>query len=301
MDRYYYNNMVNEQFLGYVPCTELNAKPLFEYIRKTLSDCGIDINNCIFQTYDGSSIMSGKQNGVQAISQSHAPQALYTHCFNHRLNLVIVDVCKNIPRTLEQFISILQQLYNFVSRSTMHTEFKELQNKYLPKNKNIELKRLCETRRICQIAACIAVKRTFSVILLLLNKISLEKKCEKQIEAKSLLYHINFEFLFCLYLFCVVFSEIKIVSDYLQKSDSDLGTSCILVDSLINYLIDFRNILLKFESLIKEVEFCAQNNNIQLPNKAIKEKRQRKLSNQFSTFITELTTSQNKQISTYKM
>lgn len=36
MVRYYYNNMVNERFLGYVPCTELNAKALFEYIKKNI-------------------------------------------------------------------------------------------------------------------------------------------------------------------------------------------------------------------------------------------------------------------------
>ncbi|KAL4104182.1 hypothetical protein QTP88_019491 [Uroleucon formosanum] len=50
------------------------------------------------------------------------------------------------------------------------------------------------------------------------------------------------------YLLC----EIKIVSDYLQKPDSDLGYSCLLVESLINNLMDLPN---KFEDLLKEVEF----------------------------------------------
>jgi len=298
MVRYYHNNTMNERFLGYVPCNELNAKALFNYINKTLTDCGIDIKNCIAQTYDGASVMSGKQNGVRSIFQQHVPQALYTHCFNHRLNLVIVDVCKNIPE-IETFIALLQQLYNFVSRSTVHTKFIELQNKYLPKKENMELKRLCETRWICQISACIAVKKTFPVILLLLHKISLETKSEKQMEAKSLLFHINFEFIFCLYLFCDTFSEIKIVSDYLQKPDSDLGSSCLLVESLINYLMDLRNTPNKFEDLLKEVELYAQKNNIQLPNETVKETRFRKLPKQFSSYLTEVATAENRKISNY--
>lgn len=139
-------------------------------------------------------------------------------------------------------------------------------------------------------------KKTLSVILLLLNKISLESKGEKEIEAKSLLVHINFEFIFCLFLYCDTFNEIKIVSDYLQKADSDLGSSCILISSLVNYLTDFRNIPGKFEALWKEVELYAQNNNIQLPNEAVKEIRHRKLPKQFNLYITELTTSKSKQI-----
>lgn len=120
--------------------------------------------------------MSGKQNGVKSIFQQHVPQALYTHCFIHRLNLVIVDACENIPE-IETFIALLQQLYNFVSRSTVHTKFIQLQNKYLPKKENMELKRLCETRWICQISACIAVKKNISseITFITSNKLKNQK------------------------------------------------------------------------------------------------------------------------------
>ncbi|KAL4112320.1 hypothetical protein QTP88_016132 [Uroleucon formosanum] len=202
----------------------------------------------------------------------------------------------DINIAIKTFIALLQQLYNFVSRSTVHTKFIELQNKYLSKKENMELKRFCETRWICQISACIAVKKTFPVILLLLHQISLETKSEKQMEAKSLLFHINFEFIFCLYLFCDTFSEIKIVSGYLQKSDSDLSSSCLLVESLINYLMDFKNTPNKFEDLLKEVELCAQKNNIQLPNEKVKETRFRKLPKQFSSYLTEVATAENRKI-----
>ncbi|KAL4119154.1 hypothetical protein QTP88_012001 [Uroleucon formosanum] len=93
--------------------------------------------------------------------------------------------------------------------------------------------------------------------------------------------------------------EIKIVSDYLQKPDSDLSSSCLLVESLINYLMDLRNTPNKFEDLLKEVELCAQKNNIQLPNEKVKETRFRKLPKQFSSYLTEVATAENRKISNY--
>lgn len=52
--------------------------------------------NIIAQSYDGASVMSGKLNGVQAKIKELYPSAIYTHCMAHRLNLVVVDMCKTI-------------------------------------------------------------------------------------------------------------------------------------------------------------------------------------------------------------
>lgn len=102
----------------------------------------------------GYQLRVAKKNGVL---YGNIPKPCFTSAIHslfilyHRLNLILVDVCKNIPY-IEQFITLLQKLYNFVSRKT--PIFKELQNKYLLVIGNIELKRLCETRCICQIAVC---------------------------------------------------------------------------------------------------------------------------------------------------
>lgn len=284
MVRYFHKNIINERFLGFVPCFSLNAQSLFNYIKRTLSDCAIDINNCVAQTYDGAAVMSGNANGVQAIFQREVPQAIYTHCYNHRLNLVIVDVCKNIPE-VASFFSLLQKIYNFVSRSTVHTEFIELQEKLNPKHKCVELKSISETRWLCQIAACIAIKKTLSIILVLFNKISLESRSDKSLEASSLLSHINFEFLFCLHLFCETLNELKIVSDYLQKADSDISSSCTLVNTLISHLNEYRNTVEKFDELMNEVNLAAKNNNINSLETA--KKRTVKLPIKFTAFLTE--------------
>ena len=50
----------------------------------------------ICQTYDGASCMSGQRGGVQALVKSHCPNALFIHCYAHKLNLVLAQGTGNI-------------------------------------------------------------------------------------------------------------------------------------------------------------------------------------------------------------
>jgi hypothetical protein len=40
--------------------------------------------------------MSGELNGLQTKIKAIAPRALFTHCFAHRLNLILQDTCSKI-------------------------------------------------------------------------------------------------------------------------------------------------------------------------------------------------------------
>lgn len=40
--------------------------------------------------------MSGRKGGVQAKMKIHYPCATYIHCMAHKLNLIVVDMCKNV-------------------------------------------------------------------------------------------------------------------------------------------------------------------------------------------------------------
>lgn len=91
--------------MKYVSCCELNSKSLFEFTKKTLTTC-VNIQNCIAQTYDGASIISGNQSYMQPIFQKEVSIVLYIYCYNHRLNYFIINVCKNIPE-IRKFITLL--------------------------------------------------------------------------------------------------------------------------------------------------------------------------------------------------
>lgn len=162
--RFYLNDKVLEHFLGFRPSNLLDATSLLTYIKETLSKCSINMQNCIARTYDGASVMKGSVCTPLTLFRKDVPQAIYTHCLNHRLNLVIVDVCKNIE-SVNRFFSLLQKLYAYVfmSGQAMHSLSINVQHemrKYV-----IELKALCEMRWICQAAALEATRKHYLPLL----------------------------------------------------------------------------------------------------------------------------------------
>ena len=65
--RYLYDNSIHEEFLGFIRLHELNAEYLKNSICTLLMSCGIEMKNCVGQTYDGASVMSGNIAGVQTL------------------------------------------------------------------------------------------------------------------------------------------------------------------------------------------------------------------------------------------
>ncbi|XP_066952484.1 zinc finger MYM-type protein 1-like [Macrobrachium rosenbergii] len=92
-----YKNNIHEEFLDFVWLHNLNAKSLKDSLCTVLRLCLIDPRNCVGQTYDGASVMSGVNRGVQQLVREElTPQAVYIHCYNHRLNLIIVDCVRSV-------------------------------------------------------------------------------------------------------------------------------------------------------------------------------------------------------------
>lgn len=60
----------------------------------------------VAQVYDGASVMVGKFNGVQEKIQTEYPYAIYTHCMAHRINLVVLDICKLVKVCIIMSFSI---------------------------------------------------------------------------------------------------------------------------------------------------------------------------------------------------
>ncbi|XP_025196827.1 zinc finger MYM-type protein 1-like [Melanaphis sacchari] len=137
--RYLHNLKIKERFLGFVELNELNAQALCDGIIFFLNNVGLDISNCVSQSYDGASVMSGAFSSVQTkireLAQNPCP---YIHCHAHRLNLVLVDVTKNIQE-VDEILGLLEAIYAFQSVSTIrhHAFLKETKYK-VPQH--------CETR-----------------------------------------------------------------------------------------------------------------------------------------------------------
>ena len=124
--RYVNNFKTVERFSGYTLETTLNAIALASYIVDKILDLNLDLSNLVSQCYDGASVMSGCNSGVQTIIKEKCLQAVYIHCSAHRLNLVLVDVAKHV-KAASDFFAHLQSLYVFFSASKCHGLFLSIQ------------------------------------------------------------------------------------------------------------------------------------------------------------------------------
>lgn len=133
-----------------------------------------------------------------------SPTALYTHCYAHVLNLVIVDSMTN-NRVARDFFGTLQNLYVFIENCTKrHAIFVKFQEQLNASN-NAEtttkyvLKKLSETRWACRADSIKAIYHTIeSVVATLKEVVKVEKKANIYAEAKGLIRSIDFEFILAL-------------------------------------------------------------------------------------------------------
>jgi len=75
--------------LCFVPVSSTTGKDLASTILTQLSQLGLNLEHMHGQGYDGASNVCGKYRGVQARVKELYRLAMYTHCCNHVLNLVI--------------------------------------------------------------------------------------------------------------------------------------------------------------------------------------------------------------------
>jgi len=82
-----------ERFLGFFNVSEdRTAGGLFNTLNSVLLEFDMG-KKSIGQCYDGASVMAGHVNGLQVLVKEVAPNALFTHCLAHRLNLVLQHGC----------------------------------------------------------------------------------------------------------------------------------------------------------------------------------------------------------------
>ncbi|KAL4098026.1 hypothetical protein QTP88_022700 [Uroleucon formosanum] len=135
---------IYERSIGCYHMENSNTESLASEIIKIPSINKLDIMNCIGQCYDGASVMSGQYSGVQERIRSKVPHAIYVHCYDHRLNLCLVQTLQNIPY-LCNFFNTIQNLYkSLINGQTRYKLFVRAQkDKQIPV---IYLERLVETR-----------------------------------------------------------------------------------------------------------------------------------------------------------
>ena len=111
---------MHEESLCFLPVSSTTGKDLASTILTQLSQLGLNLEHMRGQGYDGASYMSGKYRGVEARVKELYPLAMYTHCCNHVLNLVIstssqLPVIRNAMATISDICVLLSRSAQRVS------------------------------------------------------------------------------------------------------------------------------------------------------------------------------------------
>lgn len=110
---------------------------------------GVVVENMRGQGYDGAGNMSGKHKGVQARIRSVIPEAIYTHCKAHCLNLAIVNASKEqYARNMMSVVQTIAFAFNYSAKRLLNFQ-ENLEHDATSKDAMDErrkLQSLCETR-----------------------------------------------------------------------------------------------------------------------------------------------------------
>ncbi|PNF40525.1 hypothetical protein B7P43_G08175 [Cryptotermes secundus] len=112
---------VEERFLRFTDVSsDRSANSLFNHALEILNDfeCGPKL---IAQTYDGAAVMASQHAGVQAKIREQYPNAIFVHCYAHRLNLVLAQSASFI-KEVKVFFATLSGFRTFFAKSTKRTE-----------------------------------------------------------------------------------------------------------------------------------------------------------------------------------
>ena len=140
------------------------AESIFDY----LAASSLDQERLVGGACDGASVMVGPLTGVVARIKVKIPTFLATHCVAHRLSLAAVDACSG-SAIVSRFQSIINEIYSFFSRSTVHTsQLREIEKAI--NDPQLKMTRATETRWLSHQMAVDALRRSIKAVKLVMEQ-----------------------------------------------------------------------------------------------------------------------------------
>ena len=235
-----------ERFLKFVPITSHTGLHIFEVIMETFRDHNINVNECIGQTYDNASNMSGMYSGVQARIVEVNRKAVYVPCMTHSLNLSGVTAAESCNEAVSYF-GFVQKIYVFLSSSTYR--WKLLTDALAAKSNESKSstlvpKNLSGTRWSARADALRSLSLHYEIYKSLFQSISndpLQKK-DTRTEALALVKTMQkLETAFLTTFWNAALNRINETSKLLQSESIAFSTAVALLKSLSEYLAAQRN------------------------------------------------------------
>lgn len=111
------NLEVQNKFLGFYNAPDSTAQTLASVIQDVLLRLNLPIDRLQGYCFDGASNMSGHLSGVQARLNEKCPDALYVHCANHSLDLVLQEAARDV-RLITDVLSFVREASNTIRESS---------------------------------------------------------------------------------------------------------------------------------------------------------------------------------------
>ena len=123
----------------------------------------------VAQCYDGAANMTDRHKGLKTRVLKDNPRALFTHCYNHQLNLALEDTCSHITM-IRNTVGTSKMIHNFIktsaSRYNIFKTFQKENNSVLNEEDKVSssIKLLCGTRWASRDKAFHSISSNFKTI-----------------------------------------------------------------------------------------------------------------------------------------
>ena len=201
------------------------------------------LEKLVAQSYDGAAVMGSDLNGVQAKIREVVPEAIFIHCYAHKLNLVLSQAVSVISEC-NNFFSVLGSLSSFFSSSTKRTSMLDsIVGKRFPKLAPTRWNyssRLVET----------VIENKGDIIDLLKSILESPRKFDERTKnsARGLLAALDtFDFHFLLEVFSSIFPLTEFLFSILQTKSMDIVYCLFMVESTMQKIKQIRDA--KFEEI----------------------------------------------------
>lgn len=231
----------------------------------------------IAQTYDGAASMQGKYSGLKTRIQAENPKAMFTWCFAHKLNLVIVDTCDCCINT-KTFFGNVGALIEFMRARKRTAAFVESQEILNPREQKRRIKRFSITRWTSHDRALVVIQEKYSALLKALENISKANDSDRDTTstAKNFISVItSFQFILVLVLMRRIFSVSTEVSNYLQSKSIDFMQAIKMVNIAKNRLKTLRTDEGCTEIINTAKEFATKNSLSQCDFKMVRARKKK--------------------------
>lgn len=249
--RFLKNNNIYEEFIGFYPLEEFDAKFISKTILEACSHMRLDMNKCVGQGYDGCATMAGHISGVQKRIKDMYPRAHFFHCASHRLNLVINDL--NALTEVRNCISKIKDTITFFKESAVRMNVISIGN--------CKLTKLCETRFVEKHKSVRQFNEKFIVIVEGLEEMSTSHHFNNKTRDRSLeiLNSITTpSFVILLSIIAKYSAKFEFISTVLQGVDIDLQEATQQIQDLLKLLKNERsNSECQFDLIFKKAEETA--------------------------------------------